>query len=166
MGILNNGPPSQCNQPRPLQRGPCRPPALVPTLRREVEGSSGSLARESLSADLAPGDTVMDGGIPVRFQTIMPSPLGIYTRVNNVTLLLDLAESGNLFPEGTQQSASTSGAYLGEAECQGLSAEWLQKQDIWLQHGGRSLRPHHSFCTRSQRPLGQSLCVFVGSYGQ
>ena len=32
---------------------------------------------------------------PVRFRTIMPTPLGIYTQVTNVTLLLDLAESWN-----------------------------------------------------------------------
>ena len=50
---------------------------------------------------------------PVHFQTIMPSSLGIYTRATTVTLLVDLAESWNLFPEGIQQSASTSGAYLG-----------------------------------------------------
>ena len=102
----------------------------------------------------------------VRFRILMPSPLGIYNWAwaTNVTLLLDLAESWNLFPEGIQQSASTSGAYLGEPECQGLSVEWLQKQDIQLQHGGRSLRPLHSFCTRGQRPLGRSPCVFVRSF--
>ncbi len=78
---------------------------------------------------------------PVRFRTIMPLPLGIYTRVTNVTLLLDLAESWNLFPGGTEQSAWTSGACLGEPECRGLSAEWLQKQDIRLQHGGLNKGP-------------------------
>ena len=34
---------------------------------------------------------------------------------------------------------STIGACLGELECQGLSAEWLQKQGIRLLHGGRFL---------------------------
>ena len=82
---------------------------------------------------------------PVHFRTLIPLLLGIYTRVTNVTLLLDLAESWNLFPEGTQQSVSTSGACLGEPECQALYVGWPHRRDIWLQHGGRSLHPLHNF---------------------
>ncbi len=40
----------------------------------------------------------------------------------------------------------TSGEFLGEPECQGLSDDWPQRRGIWLLHGRRFLHPRHSLC--------------------
>ncbi len=104
---------------------------------------------------------------PVHFQTIMPSSLGIYTRATNVTLLLDLAESWNLFPREFSNLCRPVERTLDNRSAKDFQPNGCESRTFgYIQHGGRSPRPHHSFCTRDHRPLGRSPCVFVGSYGQ